>query len=591
MRTPSAVLLAAALGLLPAALTHCRPNAPPPTQATSTTAPAGSSAAPVAELTPGEVDQMLRARWQKEGITPAPRVDDAGYYRRVSLALRGVIPSAEEVESFLASPAEDRRAKAVEAMLASPRYAEHWTNHWERVLLGNQLREALVDRASFRGWLRQHFEKNTPWDELVRGLLTASGQNRPDGDDASAVNGAVNWLLKYKDTPADLAGATSRVFLGVQIQCAQCHDHKTEKWKIDDFRRFTACFVQTKGELVERDGNRRRVDVYDTERPVRGGPRRMGFAEYAEITPGALDGSDFSGSPSRRKALASWMTAPENPWFARAIVNRLWGHFLGPGIVHPIDDFRDTNPPVMPELLDRLAADLVQHKYDLKRTMRLIVSTEAYQLAAGPREAQGKLWSRYHLRPLGSDELLDSLIAATQIDRLLARNGEDELERIKQMTRGQFHRLFDVDEEDNDEDFDGTIPQSLLLLNGRLTSAGSTAVPGAALGEILASEGDDASKIRALYLRTLGRPPSAAEVERWRAFLDAPREVVQSESQAPPEAKGKGKGKKNLARDPLTALDKNRALAKKPGPRAARRQAYEDLFWALLNSSEFFFNH
>lgn len=599
MRTSRALFLVVALGLLPAALTHCRPQSTPPTQATSSPTPplslASASASATTALTVAEIDQALRDRWKKEGISPAPRTEDSRWFRRLSLDLRGVIPAPEEVESFLKDKGDDRRAKAIEAMLASPRYAEHWTNYWEHLLLGSKTRDALVDRASFRGWFREKFAANTPWDELVRGLVTASGQNRPEDGDSKEVNGAVNWFLRYRDTPADLAGATSRIFLGVQIQCAQCHDHKTEKWKVEDFKRFTACFLQTRGELLDREGKQRRIDVYDTERVVKGGPKqRAAMAEYVGATPGGLDGTDFSDSPSRRKALAAWMTAPQNPWFARAIVNRMWGHFFGRGIVDPVDDFRETNPPVLPELLERLATDFSANGHDLKRLMRLLVSTEAYQLAPGPRgenPAEGRLWARYRMAPLGPDELLDSLIAATRIDNLLARNNSDEsLELLKQQTRGQFYRLFETDEEDDSEDFNGTIPQALLLFNGRLSNAGSTSAPGTALHDILEAEGDDASKIRALYLRTLSREPEAAEIERWKQFLDAPREAVRSEPPADPGAKGKGKGKKNM-RDPLLKLDRNRALKGPLGPGAARRQAYEDLLWALINSSEFYFNH
>lgn len=584
------------LGLVPAALTNCRPRAAP-NQASSAPSPSQASAPPSAsaagELTASAVDAMLRERWGKEGITPASKVDDARYLRRLSLDLRGVIPSPEEVEKFLADRSEDWRQRAAEAMLAGPRFAEHWTNYWERVLLGSKVRDAVVDRAAFRGWVSGKIAANTPWDELVRGLVTASGQNRPGGDDPKAVNGAVNWLLRYRDTPADLAGATSRIFLGVQIQCAQCHDHKTEKWKTEDFRRLTACFLQTRGELVDRDGNKRLIDVYDTERVVKGGPKmRAAMAEYVGAAPGGLDGSDFSGSPSRRKALADWMTAPENPWFARAIVNRMWGHFLGRGVVDPVDDFRDSNPPIFPELLDRLAADFAAHRHDLKRLMLLLVSTEAYQLAPGPRgdkAAEGRLWARFRMMPMGPDELLDSLIAATRIDALLARGNQDNLEQLKQQTRGQFYRLFEVDEEDESDDFEGTIPQALLLLNGRLTNAGSMVVPGSAIHEIFTAPGDDASKIRALYLRTLSREPDAAELARWMAFLEAPRDAVKTDPV--PEAKAKGKGKKKQGQDPLVGLDRDRSLRGPLGPGAGRRQAYEDLLWALLNSSEFYFNH
>lgn len=596
-------VVALVLGLSPAALslTQCHPPPAPPTQATSNSAiepgvsASGSAGAPAA-LSPAEIDRMVQALWARDGVQPTAKVDDARFLRRVSLDLRGVIPSPDEVEKFLADPAADKRARAIDRMLADPRYADHWTNYWDRTLMGREVKNALVDRGTFRAWVHQKIAADTPWDKLVYELVTATGQNRPEEGNTEKVNGAVNWLLKYRDAPADLTGATSRIFLGVQIQCAQCHDHKTEKWKTEDFQKLTACFIQTKGELIERDGRQRRIELTDTDKVPRGMKKKGMLAEYVNATPGALDGTDLSSSPNRRQALASWMVAPQNPWFARAIVNRMWGHFFGRGVVDPIDDFRDSNPPVAPELLSRLADDLVAQRYDLKGLMRRLVNTEAYQLAAGPRAAdkpaQGRLWARYRMMPLGPDELLDSLVAATKIDALLARTNEDNLDKIRLQMRNQFNVLFDVDEEDSDDDFDGTIAQALMLLNGRLTNTGVTAVPGTALSEVLALPGGDDVKIRALYLRALSRLPSAEEVTRWQAFLAEPREAVHTAGPAPDQAPKGGKGgkKKGAVRDPLTMLDKGKGKGKAGGAEA-QRQAYEDMFWALLNSSEFFFNH
>jgi len=597
-RRPLALALALALGPAALAMTQCHPPPSPPAQVTSNSTPepgASSALAPAkpAPLAASEVDRMLGALWEKEKIAPTPLIDDTRFLRRVSLDLRGVIPSPEEIEKYLAQPAAERRQKAVDAMLEGPRFANHWTNYWDRVLMGRDTKNAIIDRVAFRGWVHQKLAANAPWDRLVYELVTATGQNRADDGDTSKVNGAVNWLLKYRDSPADLTGATSRVFLGVQIQCAQCHDHKTEKWKTEDFQKLAACFMQTRGELVDREGRQKRFDVVDVDKVPRGPARKNPMmAPYITAKPGAIDGTDFSASPNRRQALGSWLTSPKNPWFAQAIVNRMWGHFFGRGVVDPVDDFRESNPPVAPELLARVAEDFVAQGHDLKKLMKLLVSTQAYQRAPAPRAenpAQGRLWARYRLMPLGPDELLDSLVAATKVDALLARSNEDELDRIRMQVRNQFNTLFDVDEEDPNDDFDGTIPQALMLLNGRVTNAGSSALPGTALAEVLALPGGDDVKIKALYLRTLSREPASDEVARWVAFLDAPREAVHTAGPAP-EPRAKGKGKKNQRPDPLAAVDRQ---AKK-GPRGAdeaRRQAYEDLLWALLNSSEFYFNH
>jgi hypothetical protein len=592
------------LGLPSLAALQCgpHPGAAPPPSASALTAPPPASAAPpaAAGLTPQEVDAALREVWSREGLSAAPTTDDARFFRRLSIDVLGVIPEPEATLAFLADKAPDKRRKAVETMLASPRYAEHWTNYWDRILLGKELRNNLVDRGAFRSWINQQFAANTPWNKLVFDLMTATGQNRPSEEGkAEAVNGAVNWVLKYRDTPADLSGAASRVFLGVQIQCAQCHDHKTEKWKTEDFRRLTSCFMQTKASVLDKESKTRLVDVEDLNHPFKA-PKKAamnGASDYAAAPPGALDGTDFSASPNRRQALASWLTASQNPWFARAFVNRMWGHFLGRGFVDPVDDFRDSNPAVMPELLDRIAADFVAGGYDVRRLVRLITATDVYQrstaaptAAHGPAEA--RYWTRFRMAPLGPDELLDSLVAATHIDNLLARQNADKLDQARMQLRRQFTVLFDVDEDDDDDQFDGTIAQVLLLLNGRITTAGSSAVPGSALSEVLEMPGGDELKIKSLYLRTLSREPTGDETARWMAFLAAPRETVKT---APPAAedkpgKGKGKGKgKKLAQDPLAGLD--RANRKAMNATDARKQAFEDLFWVLLNSSEFTFNH
>lgn len=567
---------------------------------------------------------MLREAWRSAGVEPAPAVDDARFFRRAHVDLLGVTPSPESVEAFLADRAPDRREKAVAAMLASPRYAQRWATYWERQLLGRQVRPQLVDRDVFRGWLADRFARNESWAALVRDLVTATGRNRPDGDDrrrveeserdrdrsgnvgAGEVNGAVNWLLKYQTAPADLAGATSRVFLGVQIQCAQCHDHKTEPWKTDDFRRLAACFVQTRLEPVDREGNRRRVDLRDADRVPRGNPKRaMAMADFASASPAALDGTDFSSSPNRRQALAAWLTSPTNPWFARAIVNRMWALLLGKGFTDPIDDIRPSNPPVVPELWAKLAEDFAAHGYDLRRLIALVTATEAYQRASAPSRSpdptvaarEARLWARFRPLPLGPDELVDSLVAATGLDRVAERRAALDVEAIKGRLREQFVALFDVDEEaTGDDEFDGTVSQALLLLNGNLTAIGASTTPGGALAQVLASNTDDAAKVRALYLRTLSRPPSADELSSALTFVaiastaplpDAPN-VDSPPSPATRMTSPKQPGPRRKAGKGADPLDR---LARRAHPGVDRRaQAWEDLFWALLNSSEFSFN-
>jgi hypothetical protein len=517
-----------------------------------------------APLAPADIDRELEHAWHKQHLHVGPLVDDAQFLRRVTIDLTGTIPAAETVRLLLADKSPDRRARAVDALLASPAYALHWASYWDRLLMGRTAHGNVVDRVAFARWLYLAFAKNRPWNEVVYELVSASGQNtlggvkrnaqgplqEPEPDPEGKVHPAVNWLLRYNGNPADLSGKLSRLFLGVQIQCAQCHDHPYEKWQQEDFRRLAACFARTRMEPLEDKarGVVRRVELRDEGKPNSNAPPR------------ALDGSDFSAAANRRVALAEWLIKPDNPYFARAIVNRYWGHLIGRGLVDPVDDFRRSNPPVAPELLDRLAAEFVAHKYDFKWLIRTICLTRVYQLAvvAGQKgEWDERLFVHHRMRPLSSEELLAALETATGFASALGKAGLPNLDQVKQQIQGAFDFLFSVDEESPPPaDFAGSIQQALLFLNGKLVNRAATALPGLALYGILDFPTDDAQKIQALYLRTLSRPPTPAETRRWVEAVNAPREVVPDGQRA-----------------------------------SAKQQAYEDLFWALLNSSEFMFQH
>lgn len=565
------------------------------------------------ELSVTRIDHLIRLEWKKAGIVSAPAVDDAHFLRRVSLDLVGTLPTPTEVKAFLADKTPYKRATVVERLLNSLRFTTYWVNYWDDVLMGRQVRQALVDRKAFREWLTKAIKQNTPYNRFVYELLTASGVNsigtpllasttgsmqmqemeaKPETAGSGAdVNGAVNWSLKYQQTPADYSGAVSRLFLGVQIQCAQCHDHKTEKWKQEDFRRFTACFMRTRVQPVDRKQDAkgvRRVSLQDTLTPPRL-PARMqerlkqnGRLEYLAAAPATLDGVDLTNSPNPREAIARWITAPDNPWFAKAIVNRLWAHFLGRGFVNPIDDFRESNPPIMPELLNLLAEDFKLHGYDLKTLIRLLCSTQVYQLSSQPAttsENSNLLWERYRVKPLKPEVLLDMLVSATNLEPLLEQVAGERLPMLRAGIQKQFTFLFDVDEEAEQKEYEGTIPQALMLLNGNLLNSSVSPLPGTALAEVLASPSTDAQKIESLYLRTLSRLPTVKETQRWIQFVNAPRPLAQTTT-TQENSRRRGGG------DPFARLN-----GRLEGVTSPKQQAYEDLFWVLLNSSEFIFNH
>jgi hypothetical protein len=580
------------------------PVRPPPPVESSTTKKQNA-----ASFGTEAIDASLREAWRREGLTPAPRADDATFLRRAYVDIVGSIPPPEVTSAFVASTEPDKRKKMVDTLLASPAYAEHWMNYWDDVLMGREVKGPVVDRLAFRYWLRARFEANAPWDRMVRDLVSATGQNsiggarvkvpqgmamtvplgssvpkkgEDDAVDLEKINGAVNWTLRFEQTPQDLAGNASRIFLGVQIQCAQCHDHKTEKWTQVDYRRFAAAFLHAKVEPIDpkQKGEIRRVELVDLPRVA---PR---FAKNADVAPiaqskaAALDGTDLEKGEGTRKALAAWMTGRENPWFAKAFVNRMWGHFLGRGFYDPVDDMRAINTPSMPELLDRMAADFVAHDYDVGYLVRTICATEAYQLAASASakpDAENKLWARFHLVPLGPEELLNALLRATDLESAAKKAGIQNMDQLRMQLVRQYAFLFDVDETDDVPDFSGTVTQALSLLNGQLVGQGARAVPGSAVDDVLAKPGDDGSKVDALVLRVLSRVPSEAERTKWVNYVQVaaktPRPTI-----PPPKRGGPGAG-------PLGRL------GNKGPPVDARRAAYEDVVWALLNSSEFVFNH
>jgi hypothetical protein len=538
-----------------------------------------------------ELDRSLEAAWRAGGVHPAAVVDDATYLRRIYLDLTGVIPPPEAVLAFAAERGPDKRARAVDRLISTRRFVDHWAEYWDRTLLPREVRDKVVDRDEFHAWLRSEIESNAPYDRFVRALITASGANAPPPTPASTpVNPAVNWLLRFHNNPTDLAGTLSRLFLGVRIQCAECHDHPTENWTQQDFQRFAACFSFTSmipiGEKKPIMGIKF-VELKDLDRPAlgRGTPEMRAIRDAA---PATLDGTDLSAAKNRREALADWITSPKNKWFARAVVNRLWSYFLGRGFFDPVDDLREKSPIEGAAVLDRLSTAFVESGYDQKALIRWIVTSKAYQLSShGGTGKPIKLWSRYRLRPPAPEDLLESLIRATNLESAMLVASGGNLDRFKAQMKSGLVFIFDVDETEEQTTFEGTIPQMLLLLNGSLIHNASSVVPGTALDQLLELPVGDESKIEALYLRTLSRKPSPAETAHWMSYLSAPsREAVTTTASTARPTKG-GKGNPRAIPDPVERAGGRLATRKV----SAKDQAYEDLFWALLNSSEFFFRH
>lgn len=608
-------------------------------------APTKPEASAKTRLSAQDIDKAIRASWTAAGVKPAGPADDATWLRRVSFDVIGAPPSPEEVTTFLADTAKDKREKKVEALLASPEYVKHMTNMWDDILIGNDVRDQRLDRGELRAWLHAKFQANTPWNTMVAELVAATGRNSEGGprnalpvdmpaetnapmmapQDApttsaggnGSVNGAVNYTLRFQ-SPQDLAGSMSRTFLGVQIQCAQCHDHKTEKWKQDDFRRLTAAFMHAEVEPVDKGQTKgvRRVDVSDYAALP---PRFLKNAELAPIaaaTPTALDGTVVDKGKETRKELAAWMTSTKNPWFAKAYVNRMWAHFLGRGFVNPVDDVRPSNPSTLPELLDAIAKDFGENGFDPKSLVRLVTRTEVYALDARGGENIGPengTWARFRLVPLGPEELINHLFASTHLERAAESAGIKNLPVLRAQLFKSYSFLFDVDEVSDSRTFEGNVTQALSLLNGNVTGYGTRALRGTALGEIVAAGGTDAEKVQKMYLRVLSRPATEPEVTRALAYIKeaetrpAPVVDVPAPNAAPdPKIKVPKKDTKAAAKDTKKDAKDTKAAAKKRaedvaalarlgagknGQVDAKTRAFEDLFWVLLTSSESLMNH
>jgi hypothetical protein len=503
------------------------------------------------QATPREstIDQLLAESWRKAGVKPAPLATDEEFVRRVYLDLVGRIPSVSEATAFFQTRESGKRAKLVEYLLEHPDYPQWFATQWTILLLGRGDPGERVDRSALVAWLRKQFAANRPWNELVHDLIAASGSNRE--------NGAVNFVLAHLEPDAvPLTSRTTRLFLGRQLQCAQCHDHPSNEWKQSDFWSLNAFF---KGIRVEgsrsRGSSRGNLDaVVLADEPTEDYARfekRNGMVGVA--FPRFLDGRKLpaAGEVERRAELARMISEPTNDALAQAFVNRMWAHFLGRGLVSPVDDLGPHNPPSHPELLEFLAREFQSSGYDVKQLIRLITASRAYQATSerpknsSPDESPFQFHSM-QLRPMSPEQLFDSLLTATGAHRAGGSRSDEKRDRWLR----QFLYVFGNDEGEELTTFQGTIPQALMMMNGELIREAVSAKPGSFLAETVrqaeAQPRPAVYLVNQLYLAALSRSPTARELAQAGLFLQT---------------------------DP-NSLD-----------------VLQDLFWALLNSNEFILIH
>ncbi len=491
-------------------------------------------AAALAKIIDQEINQSLKS----EGIPASSLASDAEFYRRIHLDLVGVVPSPDKVLAFLESKDPNKRAKAIDELLADERFGKALSEVWSGLMIPRESNNRRLDHTPFQKWLAKNFNENTPLDKMVFDLLTSTG-NLDE-------NGAVGYFVG-NPTVDKMTDNVSKMFLGVRLECAQCHNHPFVSWKQDEYWGMAAFFMKTKLTVNPQQAAKKGVSpgIVESAGPAKG--KKGNLPESAKFVPAKFlqgDHPKLEKSEPYRPVLAKWIVAPTNPFFARAMVNRFWYQLFGRGIVNPVDDMHEDNVPSHPELLAALTEQFKTNGFDVKYLLRAICNTEAYQRTSRPMpsNADDKVYfSHRSVRQLSPEQLYDSLVVVLG---QTAKRGDTAAPKQKGGGGGpreQFLTFFRVDEADP-QDYQAGIPQALRLMNSPQINATQALVDRA-----LKAAGSDQKKVvEQLYLTILARMPTDAEISRLNDFV------------------------------------------RKQG---TPRQAYGDVAWALLNSSEFALNH
>lgn len=503
------------------------------------------------------IDAQVQAAWQKEQLKPAPPADDATFLRRVHLDLLGTIPTHDEARQFLDDSDTQKRDKLITRLLADPRFARQQATLWDLTVFGRNPPnpDATRNRTLFKNWLAEKFERNEPFDRWVRALLLAEEE------------GSELFYVAFNNRPEDLTEAFSRIFLGTQIQCARCHDHPYTDLSQKDFYGMAGFFVRL---VVLDQGNsgsgEKQVKKYKIGEKGSGDVLFAGNMKEAKpgkkgepVKPAFLRGGPLTEPPlpagfkdpemktgmkslpkpefSRKEKLAEWATAPANPFFARAAVNRVWGQFMGRGIVHPVDDFEANNKPALPALLDTLTQQFIEHQFDLKWLIGELVSSQTYQLASGgaAKDALPQHHERGRIRPLSAEEIMAALTVA----------GGDPAPKPEGVTGDYFNRFFG-EPTNGQGDFQGRLSEHLFLNNSSNVRAFISRKKGSLADSIILSTEPWERRVDRMFLAVLTRLPTEAERAKFVAYL-----------QSDPKT------------DPLV----------------------EEAIWVLVNLGEFRFNH
>lgn len=487
------------------------------------------------------VDELVFNQLKRLGLPPSAVCDDATFLRRVTIAVAGRVPTLAESQAFLADQDPNKRAATIARLLDSTDYADNFATKWAAILRNKRSKDE-DKRATFafHSWIRDSLHENKPYDEFVRDIVTATGE--------VSVFPPVAWYRELRE-PSAMVEDTAQLFLGMRIQCARCHHHPFEKWSQRDYHSFSAFYSRLGRKPTQFAGQ-------DQIFHQQGQPTAQNPKTGEQLVPAGLDAKPPAISPldDPRDALVDWMTQKDNPFFAKALVNRYWKHFFGRGLVDPEDDMRVTNPASNPELLDALAQDFIDHQFDLKYLVSLICNSKTYQLSAEPNEYNQndkQNYARFYPRRLDAETMLDAIDQVTGVPTAFA--GMPAGVRAGQLPDNGFQNyfltVFGRPEASSacecERSTDASLAQSLHLLNSQ-DILGKVAFDQGRAAKMAGEERPFEQRIRELYLLAFSREPDAEEMEIARKYVES---------------------------------------------KQSSREAFEDVVWALVNTKEFLFNH
>lgn len=504
------------------------------------------------------IDELVLKKLQTLRIPPSGQCSDAEFIRRAYLDAAGILPTPEELRIFLEDKRADKRARLIDALLERPEFVDYWTYKWSDMLLVSSRKLPQPAVWSFYRFIRESVAEDKPWDRFAREILTASG--------SSLQHGAVNYFALHKDV-TDLNEATSVTFMGMSITCARCHNHPLEKWTQDQYWGMANLFARVAIKNGDRPGE---ITVQsqpsgDAPHPRRGVP----------VPPTPLDAKPLAETSSldRRQYFADWLTAADNPFFARALVNRVWRNFMGRGLVEAEDDLRQTNPPSNEELLVALEKDFIAHRYEVKHLIRTIMNSATYQRTANPLPqnlADDRFYSRYLIRRLSAEVILDAYAQVTGVPTPFNQiytgveggvaatsnfpDGTRALQLPDSRVASRFLDSFGRPDRTQtcscERQQDSSVTQALHLNNGQ-TLNDKLKSPKSRLEGWLKENVGDEEAVRRVFVLGLSREPTVKELARFKGLMAE------------------------------AAADKD----------MTRRETLQDLFWAVLTGKEFMFNH